>query len=34
MLAVHDAKKEDFTEAIVALMMFELWRDRFNMRMS
>ncbi len=34
MLAVHDARKEDFTEAIVALMMFELWRDRFHMRMS
>ena len=33
MLAVHDARKEDFTEAIVALMMFELWRDRFQMRM-
>ncbi|MFO0706485.1 MAG: asparagine synthase (glutamine-hydrolyzing) [Nitrospira sp.] len=33
MLSLHDARKEDFTEAIMALMMFELWRDRFGVRM-
>lgn len=33
MLAAHDEKKEDFTEAIMALVMFELWRERFQVRM-
>lgn len=32
MLAAHDEKKEDFTEAIMALVMFELWRERFQVR--
>lgn len=32
MLAAHDARREDFTEAIMALMMFELWRERFQVR--
>jgi len=32
MLAVHDARKEDFTEGIMALVMFELWRERFQVR--
>ena len=32
MLAVHDEKKEDFTEGIMALVIFELWRERFQVR--
>jgi len=33
MLAVHDERKEDFTEGIMALVMFELWRERFHVRL-
>ncbi|MDX2253598.1 MAG: asparagine synthase (glutamine-hydrolyzing) [Nitrospira sp.] len=32
MLAVHAEKKEDFTEGIMALVIFELWRERFQVR--
>lgn len=32
MLAVHGEKKEDFTEGIMALVIFELWRERFQVR--
>ncbi|HXX74393.1 MAG TPA: asparagine synthase (glutamine-hydrolyzing) [Nitrospiraceae bacterium] len=32
MLAVHDARKEDFTEGIMALVIFELWREQFQVR--
>jgi asparagine synthase (glutamine-hydrolysing) len=30
-IAAHDAGKEDHTEAILACLVFELWRERFNM---
>ncbi|ALA59789.1 asparagine synthase (glutamine-hydrolyzing) [Nitrospira moscoviensis] len=33
MLAVHDARKEDLTEGIMALVVFELWRERFQVRL-
>jgi asparagine synthase (glutamine-hydrolysing) len=33
MLAVHDARKEDFTEGIMALVVFELWRERFQVKL-
>jgi len=33
-LSVHDAGKEDYTEAIMALLVFELWRDRFKVSMT
>lgn len=33
MLSVHDARKEDFTEGIMALVVFELWRERFQVRL-
>jgi asparagine synthase (glutamine-hydrolysing) len=33
MLAVHDERKEDFTEGIMALVIFELWRERFQVRL-
>jgi asparagine synthase (glutamine-hydrolysing) len=33
MLAVHDERKEDFTEGIMALVVFELWRERFQVGM-
>jgi asparagine synthase (glutamine-hydrolysing) len=29
-LAAHDAGKEDHTEAILACLVFELWRERFK----
>jgi asparagine synthase (glutamine-hydrolysing) len=32
-VAAHDARREDFTEPIVALLVFELWRERFQMGM-
>lgn len=32
-ITTHEAGKEDGTEAIMALMMFELWRERFQVRM-
>ena len=32
-VADHDARREDYTESIVALLVFELWRDRFQLRM-
>jgi len=32
MLAVHGERKEDFTEGIMALVIFELWRERFQVR--
>lgn len=28
--SVHDAGEEDYTEALVALLTFELWRERFQ----
>lgn len=30
----HDAGTEDYTEAIVALLVFEVWRDRFKVQVS
>jgi asparagine synthase (glutamine-hydrolysing) len=33
-VAAHDAKREDFTEPIVALLVFELWRERFGLRVT
>jgi asparagine synthase (glutamine-hydrolysing) len=30
----HDTKRDDFTEPIVALLVFELWRDRFKLSLS
>ena len=32
-LEAHDAGHEDFTEPIVAMFMFELWRERFGVRL-
>ncbi len=29
-IAAHDAGREDYTEAILACLVFELWRDRFR----
>jgi asparagine synthase (glutamine-hydrolysing) len=34
LLAAHHEGREDGTEAIMALMMFELWRDRFKVRVA
>jgi hypothetical protein len=31
-MAAHDARQEDYTEAIVALLTFELWRERFGVK--
>jgi asparagine synthase (glutamine-hydrolysing) len=33
LLVSHDEKKEDYTEAIFALLVFEVWRDRFKVRL-
>jgi asparagine synthase (glutamine-hydrolysing) len=30
LIAAHEAGREDYSEAIVALLTFELWRDRFR----
>lgn len=32
-IAAHDASTEDYTEAIVALLVFEVWRERFGVRL-
>jgi hypothetical protein len=29
-VAAHDAGREDYTEAIMALLVFEIWRERFK----
>jgi asparagine synthase (glutamine-hydrolysing) len=29
-VAAHNAGREDFTEAITALLTFEIWRERFG----
>ena len=34
LLAAHNEAREDNTEAIMALMMFELWRERFKVRVA
>lgn len=34
LIAAHDASAEDYTEAIVALLVFEVWRERFGVRLS
>jgi hypothetical protein len=31
LVAAHDARREDFTEPIIAILVFELWRDRFQL---
>jgi asparagine synthase (glutamine-hydrolysing) len=31
MVTAHQEKREDFTESIVALLVFELWRERFQL---
>ncbi|MFN0299636.1 MAG: asparagine synthase (glutamine-hydrolyzing) [Burkholderiales bacterium] len=33
-VAAHHMRREDFTEPIVALLVFELWRDRFRLGVS
>jgi asparagine synthase (glutamine-hydrolysing) len=33
-VAAHDARREDFTEPIVALLVFELWREKFALRVT
>ncbi len=32
LLAAHYSRQEDYTEAIMAVVMFELWRERFQVR--
>jgi asparagine synthase (glutamine-hydrolysing) len=32
-VAAHDTGREDFTEAIMALLTFELWRERFHVQL-
>jgi asparagine synthase (glutamine-hydrolysing) len=34
MLSAHDVGREDFTEPIVALLTFELWREQFRVALS
>jgi hypothetical protein len=29
-LVAHDAGHEDYTEAIMALLVFEIWREQFK----
>jgi hypothetical protein len=31
LVAAHEARREDFTEPIIAMLVFELWRDRFRL---
>ena len=31
--AAHDVGKEDYTEALVALLTFAVWRERFRMKL-
>ena len=33
-LAAHDAGQEDYTEAIMALLVFEIWREQFKVVME
>lgn len=33
-LAAHDAGREDYTEAIMALLVFEMWREQFKVGLS
>ena len=33
LLVTHDEKKENYTEAIFAHLVFEVWRERFQVQM-